>query len=541
MRGSKTEPLHTSVPAVHGKVANLPAPRLGQVLLEQVIEQSGECIFVKDMNAVITLWNREATALYGFTPAEAIGRSIRELHAIDVSDAEFAAILTRVRSGKSITRDLQRRKKNGDIVQVQSRTTPLTDPGGQLIGEISIVRDVTALHHAEAALRSAQEGLEAKIRAIREANRDLKSEVMSRRKTEEALRDSNLTLESTVRQLETFNRDDATLSRMAELLQSCTQRDEAYAVVREIAAKLFHESIGMLYIHRDSRDALEHVAVWGREQALEPPLPPDECWALRLGRPHFVTATSAIRCLHAHGGAKSYVCMPLQGEGQVLGLLHLAVELDAATARPAPGTERRLHALVDRIGPALANLKLRDSLRMLALRDAMTGLYNRRYLEDALKRELHRADRSGKPVALIMIDIDHFKRFNDTFGHDAGDYVLTAVARIIHKNIRPSDLACRYGGEELAVLLPESNLENAAARAEKLRLAIRELSLTHRDQTLPAPTASFGVSEYPVHGANMDDFLKAADRALYRAKESGRDQVCTAQAAPQGGYPPSAG
>jgi diguanylate cyclase (GGDEF)-like protein len=218
--------------------------------------------------------------------------------------------------------------------------------------------------------------------------------------------------------------------------------------------------------------------------------------------------------------------MPLQGEGQILGLLHLALDLDPETGSTAPGVGRRLHALSDRIGPALANLRLRDSLRMLALRDAMTGLYNRRYMEDALKRELHRADRSGRPASLIMIDIDHFKRFNDTFGHDAGDFVLTAIARVVLKNIRPSDLACRYGGEELAVLLPEANLENAAARAEKLRLAIRELSLSHRDQLLPAPTASFGVSEYPAHGASADDFVKAADRALYRAKSLGRDQVC---------------
>jgi diguanylate cyclase (GGDEF)-like protein len=185
--------------------------------------------------------------------------------------------------------------------------------------------------------------------------------------------------------------------------------------------------------------------------------------------------------------------------------------------------------LVDRIGPSLANLKLRDALRVLALHDALTGLYNRRYMEDALKRELHRVKRSNKSVSLIMIDIDHFKRFNDTFGHDAGDFVLSAVAKIIAKNVRPSDIACRYGGEELAVVLPEANLECAVGRAETLRVAFRETSLTHRGQVLPAPTASFGVSEYPAHGENLEDFIKAADLALYRAKQSGRDQVCAAE------------
>ena len=176
------------------------------------------------------------------------------------------------------------------------------------------------------------------------------------------------------------------------------------------------------------------------------------------------------------------------------------------------------------------HLKLRDSLRVLALHDPLTGLYNRRYLEGALKRELHRAGRSRKPVSLVMIDIDHFKRFNDTFGHDAGDFVLSSVAKIITRNLRPSDTACRYGGEELAILLPEANLECAVSRAERLRVAFRETSLTHRAQVLPAPSASFGVSEYPAHGDNVEDFIKAADLALYVAKQSGRDQVRAAEA-----------
>ena len=215
----------------------------------------------------------------------------------------------------------------------------------------------------------------------------------------------------------------------------------------------------------------------------------------------------------------------------MLGLLYLTLAIDSVTERPEVETERRLRALTDRVGPALANLKLRDALRMLALRDGLTGLYNRRYMEDALNRELHRSERNGKPISIIMIDIDHFKRFNDTFGHDAGDFVLSSVARSITEHIRLSDMACRYGGEELAVLLVDASLESAMERAEELRLAIRQTNLTHRGQSLPAPTASFGVATYPQHGANIADFLKAADRALYCAKQAGRDQVCAAQSA----------
>jgi diguanylate cyclase (GGDEF)-like protein len=131
-----------------------------------------------------------------------------------------------------------------------------------------------------------------------------------------------------------------------------------------------------------------------------------------------------------------------------------------------------------------------------------------------------------------MIDIDHFKHFNDKFGHDAGDFVLSALARAVMKNIRPSDMACRFGGEELAIVLPEANLKSACERAEQMRLAIRDTNLTHLGQRLPAPTASFGVAVYPTNGTRPVDLLKAADEALYRAKHEGRDRVCSAPGEP---------
>ena len=498
--------------------------------LEQVLEQIGEAVIVKDLNAVVTYWNREAASLYGFSAEEAIGQPLRKLHAADLSDADYARILDRIRAGSRTAASTERRKKSGELVRVALKTTPLLDEKGHLVGEITVARDVTELNRAEEELRAAQETLRTRLAAIREANRSLTREVTARRKADAAMRRNNQALTATVRQLESFHRDGEVLSHMAELLQSCTQRNEAYAIVREAGAKLFPDSVGSLFIYRESRDALEHVAIWGNGPAPDKTLAPDECWALRVGGPHFVPRKGTIRCRHAHEDAHSYVCMPVQGQGQVLGLLHIALEVSPRSMRPARGAEQRLRAMTDRVGPALANLKLRDALREMALRDGLTGMYNRRYLEDALNRELHRAERSGKPVSVVMIDIDHFKRFNDKHGHDAGDFVLSAVARAITKSIRPSDIACRYGGEELAIVFPESNLECARKRAEQLRLAIRDTNLTHLGQTLPAPTASFGIADYPANGTTPAELLKAADQALYRAKQEGRDRVCVAAA-----------
>jgi diguanylate cyclase (GGDEF)-like protein/PAS domain S-box-containing protein len=496
--------------------------------LEQVLEQTGEAVIVKDLNAVVTYWNREAASLYGFSAQEAVGQPLRKLHAADLSDADYARILDRIRAGVPTSKSTERRKKSGEIVRVALKTTPLLDAQGKLLGEITVARDVTALHRTEEALRAAHATLQTRLVAIRDANRNLTREIAAHRKADAAMRRNNLALAATVRRLESFHRAGEVLSRMAELLQSCTQRAEAYAIVRETGAQLFPDSWGSLFIYRESRDVLEHVSTWGGERTPGSTLAPDECWALRLGSPHFVPRKGTIRCRHTHEDAESYVCMPVHGQGQILGLLHIALEVSPRSMRPAQDVEQRLRAMTDRVGPALANLKLRDALREMALRDGLTGLYNRRYLEDALNRELHRAERSGKPVAVVMIDIDQFKRFNDKFGHDAGDFVLSAIGRTISKSIRPSDIACRYGGEELAVVLSEASLECARERAEKLRLAIRDTNLTHLGQTLPAPTASFGIAVYPAHGTEPADLLKAADQALYRAKQEGRDRVCAA-------------
>lgn len=499
------------------------------LLFEQVLEQCGEAVIVKDLDAVVTYWNREATALYGFSAGEAVGQSLRHLHAADLAESEYARVLKRIRSGKSTSATTERRRRNGENVRVAIKTTPLVDDRGRLVGEITIARDVTLLHRTEEALQAARSALEAKLAAMRESHRTLAKEVAARGKVELAQRRANKALAATVSELEAFHQDGEALSRMAELLQSCTQRDEAYAIVRETARKMFPDIPGTLYIYRESRDVLEHAAAWGDEHPPEPVLGPDDCWALRLGRPHFVHPHDSIRCRHAHHHATHYVCMPVQGQGQVLGLMHLGLDAGPGAGRRSQGAQRRFRALADRVGPALANLRLRDALRELALRDGLTGLYNRRYLEDALSRELHRSERSGKPVAVIMIDIDHFKRFNDTHGHDAGDFVLGTIAKQVTRNVRPSDIACRYGGEELAVVLAEADLQSAMARAEGLRTAIADAGLVHRGQVLPGLTASFGVAVFPRHGRNVADFVKAADRALYKAKRLGRDRVCAAE------------
>jgi len=190
--------------------------------LEQVLDQTGEAVIIKDLNAVVTYWNREAASLYGFSAQEAIGKSLRDLHAADLSEADYARVLERVRAGRPTASFAERRKKNSEVVRVALKTAPLLDTHGQLVGEITVARDITTLHRTEEALHAAQATLHAKLAAIRDANRRLTREIAARRKADSAMRRNNQALAATVRQLESIHRDGADLSHMAELLQACT-------------------------------------------------------------------------------------------------------------------------------------------------------------------------------------------------------------------------------------------------------------------------------------------------------------------------------
>ncbi len=185
--------------------------------------------------------------------------------------------------------------------------------------------------------------------------------------------------------------------------------------------------------------------------------------------------------------------------------------------------------MAEQVGLAIANLNLRETLQSQSIRDALTGLFNRRYLEEALQTEIARAQRHQYPTAVVMIDVDHFKVFNDTYGHDAGDFVLKAIAQVIGDHVRGSDIACRYGGEELTLVFPETALIDALAKAEEIRAAIHHLSLSYGGRTLDKLTASLGVAVFPDHGTTGGAVIQSADAALYRAKAAGRNQVITAE------------
>lgn len=190
-----------------------------------------------------------------------------------------------------------------------------------------------------------------------------------------------------------------------------------------------------------------------------------------------------------------------------------------------PEQEQLAEAVAAQVGMALANLRLRDSLHQQSIRDALTGLYNRRYLEGTLPREISRALRGNRPLAVFMLDVDHFKKFNDTYGHDAGDAVLKALGRALADNCRRADIACRFGGEEFTLVLPDADERAAREWAERLMARVRALEVKSGGQALPKITISMGLALLPAHGEDAETLLQAADLALYDAKHAGRDRL----------------
>ena len=316
---------------------------------------------------------------------------------------------------------------------------------------------------------------------------------------------------------------------MLQALDAVKTVPETSGIIATYCAKLFPKMSGTLYLHDKPRELLEPHALWGLRAAAAKAFELNECWALTRGGIHHARNAQDLRCAHYSNTVAALtecLCFPLVLQGEVIGLL--SVE-SSPLENTASSHRYLLERTAEQIALAVSNVGLRETLHLQSIVDPLTGMFNRRYMDEALKRELFRAERKTAPLALIVFDLDHFKRVNDTYGHDAGDYVLKSVARQVTENIRDSDLACRFGGEELVLIMPECDIATAMQRAEKIRDAIASLDLHHIGSTLGTVSASFGVAQFPQHGRDATTLLHAADKAMYRAKQAGRNRVLAAQ------------
>jgi len=352
---------------------------------------------------------------------------------------------------------------------------------------------------------------------------------LERRKTIEEMIDAQENAQKRLASLEQHDLENSLLNELGDLLQVCRTVDEAYPVIARYTQQLVPVGSGALYLVRDLDDPVERVAAWGDPAPAELELVFNECWALRRGRLHMVQdSRKDLNCAHLKTPLPpKYLCIPLIAQGETIGLLHL---------RPAKGETANLNAhledyqrvsqvIAEHIALALSNLSLRDKLRSQAIRDPLTGLYNRRYMEETLEREIRRAVRHASPVSVIMFDIDHLKQINDKYGHDAGDVVLKILGDLLIKLFRGEDVPCRYGGDEFTIVLPEASVSEAFRRAEQFRDTFKKTDFVYEGHHFSPLTLSLGIAAYPDHGASVERLLQTADAASYSAKVQGRDRV----------------
>ncbi len=313
------------------------------------------------------------------------------------------------------------------------------------------------------------------------------------------------------------------LQNMSGLLNACTNVDEAGKILMQILPQLLPDLKAAISVTRPPRNKLTLLANWGGEWPGAESFKSNDCWALRKGHHHTSREQETnVVCEHLDDTLKGEaICIPLLAQGETFGVLHLI----SNESQVSDNEFKIATSAAEQIGLALANLQLRNDLRQQAIRDPLTEIYNRRYMKETLRQEFSRAKRLHTTIGLLMIDLDHFKKINDTFGHDTGDLVLRRVARELRKNSRAEDTVCRFGGEEFCLVCPDISLENAQYLADKFRKRIRNLDIRINHKPIDTVTLSVGVALFPHHAHDAELLLKSADEALYRAKAEGRDRV----------------
>ena len=316
------------------------------------------------------------------------------------------------------------------------------------------------------------------------------------------------------------------LFNMTDMLQSADGYEDATAVLKTTSMRLLPDFGAALYIFNNSRDRLDLAGSWNMPEDFRPAetLAPSNCWTLKRGKPHVNNPSGGSLCCAHHAGSAATLELPMMARGSVYGLLVFATPDTDQAAAQLSATRRIGTALAESMSLALSNISLREKLRTQSLRDPLTGLYNRRYMEDALERYVSLAERNGAATAVLMMDLDNFKRLNDEMGHAKGDAVLRDVAAQLVGGLRPSDVVCRYGGEELMVILPDCGMDDARIKAEALRLRVEGLTEIHE---MPV-SVSIGIAAIPETSTSVVDLVAMADTALYEAKRAGKNCVRTA-------------
>ncbi|HTV13032.1 MAG TPA: diguanylate cyclase [Acidimicrobiales bacterium] len=451
--------------------------------IEAVLEMLPDATVVVAEDGRVVAANAQAGRLFSYPRQEIVGHSI-EMLVPSGSRTSHARLRNRYWSWpdarpSGVSREVTALRANGETFPVEISLGVLSSADGRFV--VACVRDLSNARRAWAELDGAHSQMSGQLLELEKHNRGLLG-----------------------------------VDSVTHMLQSVVAEPEIYQIIDENGGRLFPELSGRLMLRDASETHLAQVASWGERSDDGKLLDANDCWAVRLGRVCGKRYPgSAPRCPHAEG-LGDYLCTPLVALDRSLGALHLTPRLEGSAIGQVD--EVLASSLVDHVALSLSNFRLLKLLESQAVRDPLSGLFNRRYMEEAVYRELRYSARHGRPFSFVLFDIDRFKEFNDSHGHDAADAIVRELARFLERNIRAEDIACRYGGDELVLILPDTPRQGAVAKAELLQAGIPELHVTHLGQPLPSVTVKAGISAYPHDGNDFVSLFRAADAALLRAK-----------------------
>ncbi len=466
----------------------------------------------------IDYYNRRWAEVTGLSPEQTLGWGWKQaIHPDDLPLTMERWMMAR-RTGECVQAEYRLRTASGAYRWFLIRATPMLDETGNVVRWFGSSVDIDAQRQSQQLL---QEQIAQHTEELRDANMRLENEMRERALAQQEF---NQQSEAMVRELtRRFDRATA-VAKCAELLQSAGDLDELLVIIQKMGPQIFPEVRGAVLLYGASRDVLQLVTSWSDCRLSGTVFSPQDCWALRIGHTHHVTsADRTVECRHVPPGEVCYCCLPLMTQQEPIGILHVQAEDDRAAK--SESLMLMVNMFAKQVALSITNLRLREALRNQSIRDPLTGVFNRRYMEETLEREIRRAQRFEQSLGILMLDLDHFKLFNDAYGHEAGDAILRELAALLVRSVRAEDVVCRFGGEEFVIILPAANLEITAERAESIRQRLHQLAVMHQGHVLNAITASFGVAAFPDNGRTASGLLESADAAMYRAKREGRDRV----------------
>ncbi|MBC7361675.1 MAG: diguanylate cyclase [Candidatus Aminicenantes bacterium] len=473
-------------------------------LFRSMVESLGEGVVIVDPEENFIFANQAARRIFNDYEGKLIGRNLKEFTTPDQYEIIRKQTLRRKQGFRDVY-DLEITLDDGTRKTLIVNAAPQFDRDGNFASALAVMIDIT-----------------------------------ERKREERALAEAKLELEKAIAELQKRNEEAAVLIELGDAFHLARSEKEIVDIALSYARRLFPEESGLLYLRQAKENFLQVGGVWNLDGPREDIINLDDCWALRKSAPYFIISPEKdLVCPHFKTNwpiSFPTACLPLNSFGETLGLLVVFccqkkpyVKQEAYLEQEIKVKKQLLITFAQRVAMALANIRLRESLKEQSIRDSLTSLYNRRYLEETLERELRRARRAGKPVSVIMLDIDHFKKFNDSYGHEAGDFILQTIARTLERAVRAEDIVCRYGGEEFTVILPGLPLDKAVSRAELILDSVRHLEVNYGKTVIHNITISAGVSAYPDHADQWTELIQLADTALFKAKNEGRNRVIVAE------------